>query len=185
MSENSRRVLFFVFVFSISESEVAQLCPTLCHPMDCSLPGSSVHGIFQARIPEWAAISFSKGSSQPRDQTWVSHIVGRHFTIWAIGEPLFSVMLRSISNVWHRQERSATAFVMHICSLWLKSELYLCNPVILWFIFKNSTLHPWKSFENMLWKLEDLLTFSFYHLENICLEGLTEDVDLVGSRIPT
>ena len=43
-----------------SESEVAQSCPTLCDPMDSSLPGSTVHGIFQARILEWAAISFSK-----------------------------------------------------------------------------------------------------------------------------
>ena len=42
-----------------SESEVAQLCPTLCDPMDCSLPGSSVHGIFQARVLEWGAIAFS------------------------------------------------------------------------------------------------------------------------------
>ena len=45
-----------------SESEVAQLCPTLCDPMDGSLPGSTVLGIFQARILEWAAISFSRGS---------------------------------------------------------------------------------------------------------------------------
>ena len=49
------------------ESEVAQLCPTLCNPMDCSLPGSSVHGIFQARILEWVAICLSRGSSQLRD----------------------------------------------------------------------------------------------------------------------
>ena len=48
-------------------SEVAQSCPTLCNPMDCSLPGSSVHGILQARILEWVAISFSRGSSRPRD----------------------------------------------------------------------------------------------------------------------
>jgi len=46
-----------------SESEVAQSCPTLCDPMDCSLPGSSVHGIFQAIVLEWIAISFSRGSS--------------------------------------------------------------------------------------------------------------------------
>ena len=57
-------------------SKVAQSCPTLCNPMDCSLPGSSVHGIFQAIILEWVAISFSRGSSQPRDQTWVSCTVG-------------------------------------------------------------------------------------------------------------
>ena len=45
-----------------SESEVAQSCPTLCNPMDCSLPGSSVHGIFQARVLEWGAIAFSLNS---------------------------------------------------------------------------------------------------------------------------
>ena len=61
------------------ENEVAQSCPTLCDPMDCSLPGSPVHGIFQARIPEWVAISFSRGSSRLRDGTWVSRIVGRCF----------------------------------------------------------------------------------------------------------
>ena len=63
------------------ESEVAQSCPTLCDPMDCSLPHSSVHGIFEARILEWVAISFSRGFSQAKDQTQVSCIVGRHFTI--------------------------------------------------------------------------------------------------------
>ena len=51
------------------ESEVTQSCLTLCDPVDCSLPGSSVQWIFQARILEWVAISFSMGSSQPRDQT--------------------------------------------------------------------------------------------------------------------
>ena len=58
---------------------VAKSRPTLCDPVDCSLPGSSVHGIFQARILEWAAISFSRGSSKPRDRTRVSHVVGRCF----------------------------------------------------------------------------------------------------------
>ena len=46
---------------------VAQSCPTLCDLMDCSLPGSSVYGILQARIPQWVAMPFSRGSSQPRD----------------------------------------------------------------------------------------------------------------------
>ena len=59
----------------------AQLCLTLCNPMDCSLPGSSVHGILQARILEWVAISFSRGSSRPRDRTWASCIAGSFFTI--------------------------------------------------------------------------------------------------------
>ena len=53
--------------------------PTLCDPMDCSLSGFSVHGIFQARVLEWIAISFSRGSSRPRNRTWVSHITGRRF----------------------------------------------------------------------------------------------------------
>ena len=64
---------------------VTQLCPTLCDPMDCSPPCSSVHGILQARMLEWVAIRFSRGSSQPRDGTWVSWIM-RFFTIWATRE---------------------------------------------------------------------------------------------------
>ena len=54
-------------VVTESESEIVQSCPTLCEPMDCSLPGSSLHGILQARILVWVAISFSRGSSLPRD----------------------------------------------------------------------------------------------------------------------
>ena len=69
-----------------SWSEVAQSCPTLCDTMDCSLPGSSAHGIFQATALEWSAISFAKGSSQPRDRTRVSRIVDRRFTLWATRE---------------------------------------------------------------------------------------------------
>ena len=68
------------------KSEVAQSCPTLCDSMDCSLPGSPVHGIFQARTLKWVAISFSRRSSQPRDQTQVSLTAGRVFTIWVIRE---------------------------------------------------------------------------------------------------
>ena len=57
------------------------LMSTLCDSVDCSLPGSSVHEILQARILQWVAISFSRGSSQPRDQTWVSRTAGRCFTV--------------------------------------------------------------------------------------------------------
>ena len=59
----------------VKENEVVRLCD----PMDCSLPRLSIHGIFQARILEWVAISFSRGSFQTRDRTLVSHIVGRRF----------------------------------------------------------------------------------------------------------
>ena len=68
------------------QSKVAQSCPTLCDPMDYSPPGSSVHGIFQARVLERVAISFSRGSSQHRDRTWVSCIAGRRFIAWATRE---------------------------------------------------------------------------------------------------
>ena len=63
-------------------------------PVDCSPPGSSVHGILQARILEWVAISFSRGSSQPRDQTQVSHIAGRHFNLCATREAEYIVYIQ-------------------------------------------------------------------------------------------
>ena len=69
-----------------SESEVAQSCPTLCNAMDCSLPHFFVHGISQARVLEWVAISFPRGCSQSRDQAWVSCIASRIFTLWATRE---------------------------------------------------------------------------------------------------
>ena len=68
------------------ESEVAQSCLTLCDPVDCSPLGSSVHGILQARILEWVAIPFSRGSSRTKDQTQVSCIAGRYFNLWATKE---------------------------------------------------------------------------------------------------
>ena len=61
--------------------QVAQSCPTLCDPMDYT-----VHGILQARILEWVDSPFSRGSSQPKDQTQVSYIAGRFFTSWATRE---------------------------------------------------------------------------------------------------
>ena len=64
-----------------AECEVTQSCPTLCDPVDCSPRGSSVHGILQAGVLEWVAISFSRGSSRPRDRTQVSCIAGRRFNL--------------------------------------------------------------------------------------------------------
>ena len=72
--------------YIVHKSEVAQSCPTLCDRMDRSLPGSSVHGIFQAKVLERVAFSFSRRSSQPRDRTRVSRTAGRHFIIWATRE---------------------------------------------------------------------------------------------------
>ena len=88
--------LFFFYLVFFSSSQFSLLIYlltfsrkwllTLCNPMDCSLTGSSVHGIFQARVLEWITISFSRGSSWPRNRTQVSHIAGRCFTIWATKE---------------------------------------------------------------------------------------------------
>ena len=82
-STNTIEHLLYVGIYRVVL--VVQLCPTLCDPTDCSLPGSSVHEILQAGILGWVAIPFSRGSSQPRDRTRVSCIAGRFFTIWAIG----------------------------------------------------------------------------------------------------
>ena len=84
----SRFVIAFLLSskVKVKESEVTQSCPTLCNPVDCSLPGSSVHGILQARVLKWVPISFSRGYSRPRDRIGVSHIVGRRFNLWATRE---------------------------------------------------------------------------------------------------
>ena len=79
---------FKSITFAVPFVLVAQSCLTLCHPMDCSPPGSSVHGILWVRILEWVAIPFSRGCSQPRDWTWFSCIADRYFTIWATWEAL-------------------------------------------------------------------------------------------------
>ena len=65
-----------------SESEVAQSCPTRSHAMDCSLPGSSVHGIFQARVLEWGAMAFSEG--QRRTLLFIRHHIQQHLCISSI-----------------------------------------------------------------------------------------------------
>ena len=81
------------FTILVSKSMLLpQVCPTVCDAMDCGPPGSSVHEIFQARILEWVAISFSRGSSQPRDRTWVSCTAGRFFTDWATREALLEYL---------------------------------------------------------------------------------------------
>ena len=89
----------------------------LCDPMDCSLPCSSIHGIFQTRVLEWVAISFSRGSSQPRDRTWVSCNVGRRFTVWAT---------REIPKKGNAKECSSSVQFSSVA----QSCLTLCDPVV-------------------------------------------------------
>ena len=100
---------------------VAQSCPTLCNPMDCSPPGSSVHGILQERLVQWVAIPFSKGSSWPRDQTQVSCIAGRFFTIWTTREASEGRASNSPFKIFFR-------FCCNQFSSVAQSCLTLCDP---------------------------------------------------------
>ena len=79
---------FTVYLQTFIQHLVIQSCLTLYNPMDFSLPGCSVHGILQLRILEWVAISFSRVSSPPRNQTWVSCLSHQFSTIWATREEI-------------------------------------------------------------------------------------------------
>ena len=124
---NANRILVENNFQSISESEieVAQSYPTLCDPMNCSLPGSSVHGIFQARSLEWAAISFSRGSSPPRDGNLVSRIEGRCFTVWATRE----VHLYTSPNFYSSKQRIKIFESRHEFKTW---KLPICAFLESW-----------------------------------------------------
>ena len=82
----SKQISLTHILYPLCVCLVPQSCLTLCNPMERSLPGSSVHGILQARIVEWVTISFCRASSQPRDQTQVSCIAGWFFTVWTTRE---------------------------------------------------------------------------------------------------
>ena len=126
---------------------VTQSRLTLCDPVDCRPSGSSVHGISQARILEWAATPFSRGSSQPRDWTWVSCIAGRFFTIWATREVWLEPWQKNSRETQppHRIRRNNTSVLLSLGSLvgdnrfvkqwvtkdikWLKVSPIHCSPV--------------------------------------------------------
>ena len=93
-------LLWTILLWIKKWSEVTQSCPTLCDPVDCSPPGSSIHGILQARILEWVAISFFRRSSWPKDQTQISHIAGRHFNLWATREACVQIPLSIILGLY-------------------------------------------------------------------------------------
>ena len=86
---------------------VIQACPTLCNPTNCSPPASSVHWILQARTLERVAMASFRGSSQPRDQIWVSCTAGKFFTIWATRKALLTPlkMDNSLTNFWKRRNK--------------------------------------------------------------------------------
>ena len=83
---NTEALIKYLWQQGVVVALVAQSCPTFCDPTDCSLSGSSVRGFLQATKLERVAISFSRGSSPPRDWIWVSCVAGRFFTIWVTGK---------------------------------------------------------------------------------------------------
>ena len=105
---------------------VAHSCLTLCDPIGCSPPGSSVHGILHARTLEWVENPFSRGSSWPRDWTWVSHITDRFFTIWVTRETSYPLYLYS-NHWWNRTNPGVAAAAAAAKSLQLCPTL--CDPI--------------------------------------------------------
>ena len=77
-----------------SESEVAQLCPTLSDPMDCSLPGASVHGIFQARVLEWGATAFSDGQNYVPPNSYGEVLTSRRRNMTVLRNSIFKEVIK-------------------------------------------------------------------------------------------
>ena len=106
--------------------------------MDCSLPGISVHGIFQARVLEWVAISFSRGSSQPRGWTLVSHIAGRHFTVWATTQGSHHFLIKKLKN-----------YILTCQWFYLRTDDTLVSPALSYALGEgNGTPLPYSCLEN-------------------------------------
>ena len=117
---------------------VTQVCLTLCNLMDCSPPGSSVHGIHQARILDCVAMPFSMGSYGPRYQTWVSCFAGRLFTIWVTREFQYIYYYHSkwssekfynllkVTQLIYSRVRIKKSKSIYIQSLYFGHHLYCC-----------------------------------------------------------
>ena len=112
---------------------VAQSCPTLCDPTNCSRSGSSNHGIFQARILEWIAVPFSRGYFWPRDKTQASYIADRFFTIWATGKiyKLLYIIVIAVQSLSHFQLFATpwTAVCQIFLSLTISQSLLKFTPI--------------------------------------------------------
>ena len=140
---------------------VTKSCPTVCDPMDCSPPGSSLHGISQARIVEWIAIPFSRGSLQPRDQTQFFRTAGGSFTSWVKREGSSCIQLYLICLIimsidlprlrplqgmasvfvnWHQLLRIPVYLLMPH-SLWILSSLSVISPLFFFTFWKLLKMH--------------------------------------------
>ena len=144
------RTIYIVSGVSTLESEVCQSCPTLCGPPYCA------SGILRARILEWLAISFSRGSSRPRDWTRVSHITGRFFTVWVTREARDDL---SIQEDVHKLFANTVLFYIRDLSIggfgYPKWVLESINPWIL------------RTFPNYLFLSWSWTTLNILHLNEI------------------
>ena len=142
------------------QAKIAQFCPTLCYPWNCSQLGSSVHGILQARIVKLVAACFFRRSSQSRDRIQVSCIAGEFFTIWATREA------HSMSKRYRNLLQSTNT-----CSFLLPKSQYL--PI--------STLpliqKPWKDYKFSVY-------YNFIFCKSNYRSGLHQPFDKNGSKMP-
>ena len=144
----------------ICACSVTQSYPTLFDPIDCSPPSFSVHGIFQGRILEWVAISFSKDSSKPRDRTWISWVTasaGRFFSTAPCGKPYITLV--------------------HMSSPSVKIKLSVYFKELLWQkaaknIYPSESLECYLMLMNMVTKLL-LACFPGPHNSDICILTFT------------
>ena len=158
---------------------VAQSCPTFCDPMDYSLLGSSVHGILQARIREWVAIPFSRWSSQPRDQTWVSCIADRFCTIWTTreaqqdrmkGTGLFGDIFKIFAlGLWIISEQICWSFSGLPVATAQGSQLPASEHITLWVLYPR------------IWRERDL--YGLGRLADLTLVRALQFVILRGSHV--
>ena len=132
-------------------AKLFQFCLTLCNPMDCSPPGSSVHGILQARTLEWVAMPFSRGSSPPRSQTHVSWLAGRSFTATATWEVHFaySSVYVSISGC-QLIPPPVTPVTINLSSTSVTLFLF-CKQVHLYRFFSDSTFKEYHVIFVFVW----------------------------------
>ena len=148
--------------FLQSEVKVTQLCPTFCDPTDYT-----VHGIFQARILEWVAFSFSRGSSQPRDQTHISRIADGFFTSWATREAHFCKGQMVTISVFARNMGSLSHHLLSFTTLY-KSESH--------FELTNHTKSGWWAWYGLASVCSRSLLTSAFNQCTHCFSGCENSV---------
>ena len=157
--------------------------------MDCSLSGSSIHGIFQARVLEWIAIFFSRGSSRPRNRTRVSRIAGRRFTVWATREasvtsftpvtsfvPVNSCFCGSIFNPYGKTSSAPAALVRDSRSI----QGIVSLEILYGISVKSGVLNSWSQ-RTIDWVCCFIETTLFYHFKVIWIGNEKQFKGMVNS----